>query len=421
VPDRPGTVTVIGIAGYGLDDISPDARRALDRAELVVGGRRHLEAFEAWPQHRRGTHVQSVTIGADADDACRRAAAASGDGIPVCVLASGDPGFFGIVRALLRVIDRRNLVILPAPSSVSLAFARIGLPWDDATVISAHGRPLDDAIGAIRVSRKVAVLTSPGSPPEAVGKALVAARAAVDVVAVCSRLGHVDESVTMVGLDDLATGAWDPLSVVILLGPAGRRIAGWGGAAEDAKPLAWGLPDDAYGHRDGMITKAEVRAVALGKLALPPTGVLWDVGAGSGSVAVECASLSPGLVIFAIEERDDDIARISENASRFGVGITTVHGHVPEACEGLPDPDRVFVGGGGLAALDLALARLRPGGGIVATFAAVDRAAEAAERLGNLVQVNVSRAKTLPDGGVRLAAENPVFVAWGPEGRSTQP
>jgi precorrin-6Y C5,15-methyltransferase (decarboxylating) len=126
------------------------------------------------------------------------------------------------------------------------------------------------------------------------------------------------------------------------------------------------------------------------------------------------------LVIFAIEERDDDIAHISENASRFGVGITTVHGHVPEACEGLPDPDRVFVGGGGLAALDLALARLRPGGGIVATFAAIDRAAEAAERLGNLVQVNVSRAKTLPDGGVRLAAENPVFVAWGPEGRSTE-
>jgi precorrin-6Y C5,15-methyltransferase (decarboxylating) len=421
VLDRPGTVTVIGIAGYGLEGIGPDVQVALGRAQLVIGGRRHLEAFEDWLRTRGDAHVPSVTIGSDADDACRQAAAAAGDGIPVCVLASGDPGFFGIVRALLRVVDRKNLVIVPAPSSVSLAFARIGLPWDDATVISAHGRPLADAIGAIRVSRKVAVLTSPASPPEAVGKALVEARAAVDVVAVCSRLGHPDESVTMVGLDDLATGAWDPLSVVILLGPAGRRIAGWGGAAHDAKPLAWGLPDDAYGHRDGMITKAEVRAVALGKLALPPTGVLWDVGAGSGSVAIECASLSPGLVVFAIEERDDDVARISENASRFGVGITTVHGHVPEACEGLPDPDRVFVGGGGLDALDVALTRLRPGGGIVATFAALDRAAEAAGRLGNLVQVGVSRAKTLPDGGIRLAAENPVFVAWGPDAGSTEP
>ncbi|HEX4245865.1 MAG TPA: precorrin-6y C5,15-methyltransferase (decarboxylating) subunit CbiE, partial [Acidimicrobiales bacterium] len=391
MPDQPGTVTVIGIAGYGLDHVPPAASRALDGAGLVLGGRRHLEAFEARQRQLGGSQVRSVPIGRDADDACRHAAAASGQGTSVCVLASGDPGFFGIVRALLRVIDRKHLVIVPAPSSVSLAFARIGLPWDDATVISAHGRPLADAIGAIRVSRKVAVLTSPESPPEAVGKALVTARAAVDVVAVCSRLGHPDESVTMVGLDDLATGAWDPLSVVILLGPAGRRIAGWGGAADDAKPLAWGLPDDAYGHRDGMITKSEVRAVALGKLALPPTGVLWDVGAGSGSVAVECASLSPGLVVFAIEEREDDVARISENASRFGVGVTTVHGHVPEACEGLPDPDRVFVGGGGLAALDLALTRLRPGGGIVATFAALDRAAEAAGRLGNLVQVSVSR------------------------------
>ncbi len=421
MPDQTGTVTVIGIAGYGLDNISPDVEDALRSAHLVIGGRRHLEAFEDWQQRRGGAHVQSVTIGSDADDACRRAAAAAGDGIPVCVLASGDPGFFGIVRALLRVVDRKHLVIVPAPSSVSLAFARIGLPWDDATVISAHGRPLADAIGAIRVSRKVAVLTSPGSPPEAVGKALVEARAAVDVVAVCSRLGHAEESVTMVGLDDLAGGAWDPLSVVILLGPAGRRIAGWGGAAHDAKPLAWGLPDDAYGHRDGMITKSEVRAVALGKLALPPAGVLWDVGAGSGSVAIECASLSPGLLVFAIEERREDVARISENTSKFGVAVTTVHGHVPEACEGLPDPDRVFVGGGGIGALDVALARLRRGGRIVATFAALDRAAEAASRLGNLVQVGVSRAKALPDGGVRLAAENPVFVAWGPDGGNTEP
>ncbi|MGH9073805.1 MAG: precorrin-6y C5,15-methyltransferase (decarboxylating) subunit CbiE, partial [Acidimicrobiales bacterium] len=294
MPDRPATVTVIGIAGHGLGQPGPDVVAALDRAGLVVGGRRHLDAFEEWQRPRGGPPVRSAVIGGDADDACRRAAAASGEGIPVCVLASGDPGFFGIVRALLRVIDRRDLVVVPAPSSVSLAFARIGLPWDDATVVSAHGRPLADAIGAIRVARKVAVLTSPESPPEAVGTALVAARAAVDVVAVCSRLGQIDESVTMVGLDGLASGAWDPLSVLILLGPAGRRIAGWGGAADDAKPLAWGLPDDTYVHREGMITKSEVRAVAVGKLALPPAGVLWDIGAGSGSVAVECASLSPG-------------------------------------------------------------------------------------------------------------------------------
>ena len=391
------------------------------RAGLVLGGRRHLEAFEAWQRTNGVAPVPSAVIGGDADEACRRAAAASGEGTTVCVLASGDPGFFGIVRPLLRVIDRKNLVILPAPSSVSLAFARIGLPWDDATVISAHGRPLADAVGAIRVARKVAVLTSPGSPPEAVERPSWRREqlwtwwpCAVGSTIRTSRSPWSGWTTSPRGYGTRcrSSSSW---------GRPDGPDRGLGGAPEDAKPLAWGLPDDAYGHRDGMITKSEVRAVALGKLAVPPSGVLWDVGAGSGSVAIECASLSPGLVVFAIEEHSDDVARISENASRFGVGVTAVHGHVPEVCEGLPDPDRIFVGGGGLGALDLALARLRPNGRIVATFAALDRAAEAADRLGNIVQVGVSRGRALPDGSIRLAAENPVFVAWGPAGESAVP
>lgn len=429
----PGTITVVGLTGDSFAALGVDARRAIADAGLIIGGSRHLESLRAWragiataadrdvsaPETTgagagAGTDPPTTEIGADADAACRRAAAASGEGTSVCVLASGDPGFFGIVRALLRVVDRRRLHIVPAPSSVSLAFARLGLPWDDAAVVSAHGRPLSDAVRAIRVARKAAVLTSPDAPPEAVGRALLAARAVVDMVAVCSRLGHHDESVTVVGLDDLASGTWDPLSVVIVLGPAGKPIAGWGGAVTDGKPLAWGLPDSAFGHRDGMVTKAEVRAVALGKLALPPTGVLWDVGAGSGSVAVEAASLCPGLVVFAVEQRHEDAVRISENASRHGVEVRVVHGHAPQACEGLPDPDRVFVGGGGLDVLDVATARLRPTGRIVATFAALDRATGAADRLGNLVQLGVGRGRTLPDGSWRLSAENPVFVAWGP-------
>ena len=411
---EPATITVVGLAGDSFEQIDGDARQALIEAGLVIGGRRHLEDFERW---RAGTTdpTPTVLIGGDADDACRRAAAAAGDGVAVCMLASGDPGFFGIVRALLRVVDRRHLRVIPSPSSVSLAFARLGLPWDDATVVSAHGRPLADAVRAIRLARKAAVLTSPDSPPEVVGRALVSARASVDMVAVCSRLGHSDESVAVVSLDELATGSWDPLSVVVLVGPAGRPIAGWGGTVPDAKPLAWGLPDGAYDHRHGMVTKAEVRAVALGKLALPPTGVLWDVGAGSGSVAVEAASLCPGLTVFAVEERHDDAARITENAARFGADLRVVHGRAPEACEGLPDPDRVFVGGGGLDVLDAALARLRVDGRIVATFAALDRASGAADRLGNLTQISVGRGRTLPDGSWRLAAENPVFVAWGPD------
>jgi precorrin-6Y C5,15-methyltransferase (decarboxylating) len=223
---------------------------------------------------------------------------------------------------------------------------------------------------------------------------------------VCTRLGTPAEAVADVDLAGLAAGTWDPLSVVVLLDGDGLSAA---------PALAWGLPDDDFAHREGMITKAEVRAVALGKLALPPAGVLWDVGAGSGSVAVECARLRPRLRVVAVERDRQQAEHVRDNALAHGVAVEVIEGEAPAVLAGLRDPDRVFVGGGGLDVLDAVLARLRPDGRVVAAFAAMDRAAAAAARLGHLVQVGVSRARVLPDGGIRLAAENPVFVAWGPD------
>jgi precorrin-6Y C5,15-methyltransferase (decarboxylating) CbiT subunit len=177
--------------------------------------------------------------------------------------------------------------------------------------------------------------------------------------------------------------------------------------------LAWGGPDADFAHRAGMITKAEVRAVALGKLALPPVGVLWDVGAGSGSVAIEASRVAPGLRVFAIEARADDAARLRDNAR--GTRVAIVEARAPEALADLPDPHRVFVGGGGLEVLDAVLARLRPDGVVVATYATVATAVAAADRLGDLVQLQVSRGQPIgPDDALRLEAENPVFVCWGP-------
>src|SRR5436309_13146118 len=147
-----------------------------------------------------------------------------------------------------------------------------------------------------------------------------------------------------------------------------------------------------------MITKAEVRAVVLSKLQLPATGVLWDVGAGSGSVAVECAAVAPGLDVYAVER---DAAELAANA--VATGIHVVEGEAPAAFSALPDPDRIFVGGGGLDVLDAALRRLGPAGRVVATFAALDRAAAAAFRLGHLAQVSLARGSRLPDGSFRLA------------------
>lgn len=381
MPELP--IVVLGVAG--------DAGPAAIDADLFVGGRRHLEG-------QAGRHM---VIGGDLGPVLDGIAAEPGR---VCVLASGDPGFFGIVRALAARFGPEALDVRPAASSVSLAFARLGLPWDDAVVVSAHGRPLRAAARQAAAAPKAAVLTSPESPPEALGKELSALGARHRRAVVCSRLGTAEEQVVDVDLDGLATGTWDPVSVVVLL-------------AAEVSPqpaLAWGLPEGRFDHRHGMITKAEVRAVALGKLGLPPAGVLWDVGAGSGSVAVECARLRPGLRVIAVDRDSKQAERVRANAAGHGVEIEVVEGEAPGVLSGLPDPDRGFVGGGGLEVLDAVLARLAPGGRVVAVFAALDRAVAAATRLGHMVQVGIASASVLPDGGVRLAAQNPVFVAWGP-------
>ena len=388
-----GRVAVVGVAGGWPAPAGVDALR---RAELVVGAPRHLEALAP-------TRARRLVL--DGDLAAVTAAVAVDPG-PVCVLASGDPGFFGIVRALAERLGPQRLDVHPAPSSVALAFARLGLPWDDAVVVSAHGRPLHEAACRAAAAPKAAVLTSPDAPPQAVGKALLGLGARHREAAVCSRLGWPDERVERVDLNRLAAGSWDPLSVLVLLErptPARRPT------------LAWGRPESEYAHREGMVTKAEVRAVALGKLALPPAGVLWDVGAGSGSLSVECALLAPALRVVAVERDPEQATRVRDNAGRHGAAVEVVEGEAPYALAALPDPDRVFVGGGGLPVLEAVLDRLRPGGRVVATYAALDRAAAAFSQLGHLVQVAVSRAVPLPGEGVRLEAQNPVFVAWGPE------
>ncbi len=392
-------VVIVGFLGSETFGLA--AQEALRAADVVLGTGRLLDALPADVAGKR------IEAGGALAETLEMAHERRALGERVCLLASGDPGFFGLVRVAAARFGPEGLEIHPAPSSVAAAFARAGTHWDDATVVSAHGRPLASAVEVALEQPKVAVLTAPDQPPEALGRALLDAGCAARQVTVCARLGHDDEAVTRTDLTGLAAGSFPPLSVVILQAPGALDGGG-------APTLAWGRPDDLYDHRAGMITKAEVRAVALGKLALPATGVLWDVGAGSGSVAIECARLAPGLRVFAVERRSDDVDRLRENAS--GTGVVVVEGEAPAALAELPDPDRVFVGGGGLNVLESVMGRLRPDGVVVATYAALDRAAAAASRLGHVVQIAVSRGVPLGgSGALRLAAENPVFVCWGPD------
>jgi len=390
-------VSVVGLHGgswYG-----PAAEHALRRADLLVGAaRQHADLAEA---ALPGTPVELWGKLDELVELCRDRAA---DGQHVCVLAAGDPGFFGIVRVLAARLGPDALDVHPAPSSISLAFARAGMPWDDATIATCHGRPLAVAVQAVLTHPKVAVLVSADNPPEALGRKLADEGCGPRSVWVCTRLGEEGETVTRTDLAGLAAGTFDPLSVVVLVVP-GAEIAPVAGTG-------WGRDHSSFEHRAGLVTKGEVRAAVLGKLDLPTAGVLWDIGAGSGSVATEAASLAPGLRVFAVEREPEAVEQIRRNAA--GTGVAVVEGEAPAALAELPDPDRAFVGGGGTDVLDAVLARVRPGGTVVATYAVLSSALGAAERLGSLVQLQVSRGVPIgPDGQLRLQAENPVFVVWG--------
>jgi precorrin-6B C5,15-methyltransferase / cobalt-precorrin-6B C5,C15-methyltransferase len=391
-------ISVIGM--HGGEAFGQAAQIALQTADVVVASPRHLEDLHLTRGQRTIELTGPLDVVLDRVDVDRK--------LPrrVAIVASGDPGFFGVVRLLGERFGQAALSVYPAPSSVSLAFARVGYSWDDACVVSAHARALADAVRASLHRSKVAVLTSPTQPPEVLGRALFDAGCEPRDVVVASRLGERGECVTRTDLEGLAAGRYDPMSVVLLLDPtaSGNR---------QAPTLSWGLPESDFEHRNGMITKSEVRAIALGKLDLPATGVLWDVGAGSGSVAIECARLAPALDVYAIERAPADATRIGHNAVAHRVRLHVVTAEAPAAFAGLPAPDRIFVGGGGIDVLEAALVALRPGGRLVATHVLVDRAAAAWRLLGSTVQVSISRGVSIAEG-FRLQAENPIFVSWGP-------
>ncbi|GAA3725010.1 precorrin-6y C5,15-methyltransferase (decarboxylating) subunit CbiE [Salinactinospora qingdaonensis] len=415
-------ITVIGLDGGPL---APEAQAALAEATCVVGAARHIDAVAVPERARR------LTLGR-LDVAVAEVVAATG---PVVVLASGDPGFFGIVRALRAAGAHPR--VLPAVSSVALAFARIGLTWDDALVVSAHGRndsgrSARRALAAALGHSKAAILTAPGhAEPEAFLPAL--GDAGRDVyVAEC--LGTPQERVTHVAAgadlpaagpgtsatEESPPGAWRHPNVVLAVRPD-RRIApamGWLPGHQGA-PDGWALPPERFEHRASMITKPEVRAVALARLAPRPGTVVWDIGAGSGSVAVECARFGARAIAF--ERNDDDCARIRANAATHGMEVEVRPGDAPTQIRTAPPPlppDAVFIGGGGTEAVTAVLTAGRPARVVIA-LAALDRVRPAYDVLIEHdyevagTQLHASRLAALPDGSLRLAATNPVTLLWG--------
>jgi precorrin-6Y C5,15-methyltransferase (decarboxylating) len=398
-------ITVVG-AGTG----TPVPLDAVARAELVVGGRRHLDAA-GLPEA-----AERIVLGplAPALDTIAEYVAKER---PVLVLASGDPGFFGIVRALAERFGAQRLDVRPAVPSVAAAFARLGLTWDDAVVVSAHGRDPRTAVNVCRAHPKTAVLTGPDAGPAELGAAL-ARTAPGRVLVVASALGSAEERLERVSPAEAAGRDWGTAVNVVLcldearmLGPA-RTLAG------PVRPAGWALDEGGFAHRDSMITKFEVRALALARLGPRPGDLVWDVGSGSGSVAVECARL--GAAVSAVEKAADGVERIRANAGAHGVDVHAVHGEAPAALYGLDDPDAVFVGGGGrgLPGIVAECAR-RARRSVVVAMAALDRVPAVRTALTGAgldcdgVLLQSSRLAPLPGDVTRLAATNPVFLLWG--------
>ncbi|MFE3037207.1 precorrin-6y C5,15-methyltransferase (decarboxylating) subunit CbiE [Streptomyces canus] len=398
---------------------------SLAGAELVVGGRRHLEAA-AVP-----ANAERVVLGplAPALDIIERH---HDKGSRVVVLASGDPGFFGIVRVLAERFGAGALDVRPGVSSVAAAFARVGVPWDDAVVVSAHGRDLRTAVNVCRARPKVAVLTGPGAGPAELGAALGGRAGAAPlglvaqfpaplkrVLVVASALGAGDERVERVTPAEAAARDWGSGVSVVLCLDESRALGGVRTVAgPPPAPSQWALEEDAFAHRDSMITKFEVRALALARLGPRLGDLVWDVGAGSGSVAVECARL--GAAVVAVEKAADGVERIHANAAAHEVDVQVVHGSAPDALAELDDPDAVFVGGGGreLPGIVAACAR-RARRSVVVAMAALDRVPAVRAALTGAgfdcdgVLLQSSRLAPLPGDVTRLAATNPVFLLWG--------
>jgi precorrin-6Y C5,15-methyltransferase (decarboxylating) len=394
------TVTVIGVDGGSLPAGSD---RALASARLVVGARRHLEVHA--PEHARMLELGPL------DPALSALSALAGDEAAV-VLASGDPGFFGVVR----ILRERGIrcAILPATSSVQRLMARLGRSWDDVTVVSAHGRDFARAVNVCRARPAVVVLTAPGSGPAQLGSGLEGWRR---TLVVAEDLGGPNERLTTLEPAEAARKTWqEPNIVLSVTDPDAVGPKGWLAGGPPLPPVSgWALAEDEFSHRDGMVTKSEVRAVALSKLAPRPGMLVWDVGAGSGSVAVECARM--GAAAIAIESDAAQVVRLITNAAAHDVQVRVEEDAAPKVLHSLPKPDSVFVGGGGT---DVVTACAHVGASrVVVALAALDRVAPTREALRSAgyevegVQLSANRLAELPDGASRLEAANPVVLIWG--------
>jgi precorrin-6Y C5,15-methyltransferase (decarboxylating) len=401
---RRRAVTVIGLGDDGCLGLTSRAMQAVTRAQFLVGGERQLAFF---PEFRG----ERITLQGGLTAALQRVASLAHEN-QVCVLASGDPLFFGIGAKVVEVVGAEHVEIIPHPSSMQWAFAKLGLKWDDATLLSVHGRSRHGFLTKLRRCKKAALFTDEENSPARLATLMLEHELTGWTAHVCERLGNPGERIRTFTLEQLAQQTdIDPLNVLVLT----RDDAAW-----RPPPFIPFLHEDEFAKRmpkKGLITKREVRLLSLAALQLRPDATVWDVGAGSGSVAIEAALLAPEGRVFAIEVDPEGVQICRDNVRTHKVdNVEVVAGRAPEALEKLPDPDAVFVGGskGSMEEIiSLALQRLKPGGRIVVNAITLENAAEAYAALKHLepevTLLQISRSQPLAHYQ-RYEALNPIQI-----------
>ncbi|HEX8949963.1 MAG TPA: precorrin-6y C5,15-methyltransferase (decarboxylating) subunit CbiE [Dissulfurispiraceae bacterium] len=412
------------VIGIGYKPLDRKACEVISRADAILASRRLFEVFQEYGEFEAVKEKIKVFNNVDETIGFIRSNYRTS---VVALLASGDPMFFGIGRRVIREFGKEAVEVFPELSSIQAAFAKIGEPWDDAFLMSLHGGPnpekrrrlpyeMKDIPFLLERHGKIAILTDRDNNPPSIAGTLCASPAIHDaslMMYVCERLGHSDEKITRGTPEEISGMSFsDPNVVIAMSAPAAKGHA--------PEPV-FGLTENEIEHSRGLITKDEARAVTIHKLRLPSKGVLWDIGAGSGSVSIEAARLYPGLRIFAVEKSKEQIAHIETNIRRYNVpNLIHKEGTAPGSFEGLPLPDRAFIGGSGgqLGEIIHHLAKNTSAGIIVINAATIETLQDALHHLENagfsaeVSQISVSRSKAV-QGKMHMSALNPVFIITG--------
>ena len=400
------SVAIIGM-GLSPEDLTTRHLQIIESADILVGGQRLLDYFKAASAQKQPI---DKNIAKAVDFIKDRMKTQS-----IVVLASGDPLFFGIGSILIKALGPENVAVYPNISSIAAAFARIKEPWSQVRVVSLHGRNNDYAVfNALNEGNAVAVFTDPVNNPAWIAKRLIAEDFGDIKMCVLESLGTDAERFNWYNLNQASEMAFSEPNLVILKRNTREQ--------QLKKTPHLGIPDNYFVHQKELITKSEIRAITLSKLQLLPDHVLWDLGAGSGSVSVEASLLARSGKVIAVEKSRERVDQIKNNINQFGItNLEVIQAVLPDGLAGLPQPDRIFIGGGGRnlkAIIKVAVASLKPNGVVVINTVLMPNvltAMETLEALGlktSMVQALISHSRKMP-WAERLQAQNPVWIVSG--------